>query len=89
MASNDDGGVIGEDSCKTKESSSTNNETLTNLDLQSFLMKIKANVAQISQVLASLVAERSSNSFEFNENDQLTNPLRATAPKSPMMAPSM
>lgn len=70
MASNDDGGVIEEDSCKTKESSSANNETLTNFDLQSLLMKIQANVAQNSQVLASLVAERSSNSFEYNEDEE-------------------
>ena len=63
----DDGGVDGEDSCKPKESSNVvnDNERLTNFDLQSLLINIQTNVAQNSQVLASIVAERNENSFEI------------------------
>ena len=35
-------------------------------------MKIQANVAQNSQVLASLVAERNSNSFEIDDEEPVT-----------------
>ena len=89
--------MIEEDSSKPKKSSSINDGTLTNFDLQPLLMKIQANVAQNSHVLASLVAERSSNSFEIGDEEPVTKrrktdqyALGAIAPQqSPMMAPSM
>ena len=77
MSSNDDGGVIEEDSSKPKESSSVSNGTLTNVDLQPLLMRIQAHVAQNSQVLASLVAERSSNSFEIGDEEPVTKRRKA------------
>ena len=66
MASSDDGGVTEQDSCKPKckeSSDGYNCSLLENFDLQSLLINIQANVAQNSQVLASLVAERNESSF--------------------------
>ena len=64
MSSHDDKDMEEEDfSCKPK--SPSNGEPSSNFDFQTLLMSIQANVAQNSQILASLVAERNGASFEI------------------------